>query len=103
MDGTERRDLSTGWRERARCATVPDPDIFFPDRTTPADEALAICIRCPVMLACRTYALGAQERDGVWGGLTEDERRHLLPTSGSGRARRRPSTWTGLMRRRIGA
>lgn len=103
MDGTAWQDHSIGWRERARCATVPDPDIFFPDRTTPADEALAVCDRCPVMLACRTHALAVQEPYGVWGGLTEDERRHLVAASGSGRARRRPSTWIGLGRRRIGA
>jgi WhiB family redox-sensing transcriptional regulator len=103
MDGAAGNDYSNSWRAQAHCACVPDPEIFFPDRNASADEALAICGGCPVMFACRAYAIEHQERDGVWGGLTESERRQVVAASESRRTRRRPSSWTGVTRRRIGA
>lgn len=42
-----------------------------------AGEAAALCLRCPVLAACLAYALAADERFGVWGALTPDERRGL--------------------------
>lgn len=52
-----------------------DPEIFF----TPADEAFAVsvCYRCPIMAQCRNYAISKPEKFGVWGGLTEDDRRRV--------------------------
>ncbi|WP_354644825.1 WhiB family transcriptional regulator [Kitasatospora camelliae] len=79
------------WQLRAACRTT-DTDLFFHpsgERGTPHDEreqaAVAVCARCPVRSECRRYALAAREPYGVWGGLTEDERRALLtrrPTTG---------------------
>jgi WhiB family redox-sensing transcriptional regulator len=103
MDGASSSEPSGQWRLEAGCAGSPDPDMFFPDRNSSAVEALAICERCPVDLMCRAYAIEHQERDGIWGGLTEDQREQLLAASGVRRARRRPSSWTGLTRSRIGA
>jgi WhiB family redox-sensing transcriptional regulator len=62
-----------------------DPDLFFaPDFERMADweariaKAKAVCARCPVRDACLAYALDTDQWFGIWGGLTEDERRVLL-------------------------
>ena len=76
------------WRTRAACRGTPDPDLFFPLHITgPAARqvaaAKAISARCPVLPACRTWAL-AHEAYGIWGGLTERERAHLRRTIAGG-------------------
>jgi WhiB family transcriptional regulator, redox-sensing transcriptional regulator len=65
------------WRQVAACRGV-DPDIFYPVSEEDADEAKDICRQCPVMETCLEYALATRERDGVWGGATERERRRML-------------------------
>lgn len=72
--------LARDWRDRAACRNA-DPEIFFPVGTSgPAlrriAEAKAVCRRCPVVSECLAYAL-AHEDYGVWGGMSEDERRDL--------------------------
>lgn len=69
------------WRDRAACLTV-DPELFFPvGNTGPAveqiDRAKAVCSHCPVTEHCLQYALDTNQDSGVWGGLSEDERRAL--------------------------
>ena len=69
--------LPGNWIREAACATA-DPDLFFPeDSRSPATEAKEFCARCPVRPECLEYSLAAEEF-GVWGGLTEKERRNLL-------------------------
>jgi WhiB family transcriptional regulator, redox-sensing transcriptional regulator len=62
----------------ARCAQRDqDPELWFPangDRAT-AERAKAICRICPVRSACLEWALAANERTGIWGGTTPNERR----------------------------
>jgi len=65
------------WRSLARCRGV-DPGVFHPVNEDDADDAKAICALCPVLEACREYAVAAREKDGVWGGLTARERRRLI-------------------------
>jgi len=72
------------WRERAACRGA-DLNLFFGPRRERADqrlrrleEAKRLCARCPVREACLDFALRSREEFGVWGGLTETERRHLL-------------------------
>ncbi len=65
------------WRSQARCQGI-DPEIFYPAVDDDADEAKSICSNCNVRLACLEYALAVRERDGVWGGATERERRRIL-------------------------
>lgn len=72
-----------GWRDNAACVNCDPPDLFFPVGKTGGDalviaEAKAICADCPVRQACLDYALDAREDFGIWGGLTEIERRPLL-------------------------
>jgi WhiB family redox-sensing transcriptional regulator len=69
--------MNLSWRQRAACKGV-DPDIFYPTSDEEAEEAKAICATCPVREACLEYALANRERDGVWGGATERERRRMI-------------------------
>jgi WhiB family transcriptional regulator, redox-sensing transcriptional regulator len=67
------------WRDDALCAQT-DPEVFHPvvkgsGSTKQAMQAKAICARCDVRTQCLEYALSADERYGVWGGLSESERR----------------------------
>ena len=69
------------WRSRAAC-TDEDPELFFPIGTTgpaveQADAAKRICVVCDVREECLEFALSTNQDAGVWGGLTEDERRTL--------------------------
>ncbi|MFF2571158.1 WhiB family transcriptional regulator [Streptomyces sp. NPDC058084] len=55
-----------------------DPDLFYKPGASSEKAAKDVCFTCPLVLACRDYALGGSgwwESDGVWGGLTADERR----------------------------
>ncbi|MDP9074776.1 MAG: WhiB family transcriptional regulator [Actinomycetota bacterium] len=65
------------WRQRAACRGV-DPDTFYPVSDEDAEEAKAICGDCNVHEACLEYALANREKDGVWGGATERERRRMI-------------------------
>ncbi|MFI9151738.1 WhiB family transcriptional regulator [Streptomyces sp. NPDC053367] len=70
------------WRERAECRHH-DPDLFFPIGSSgPAllqtEQAKAVCGGCPVREACLEFALDTAQGMGVWGGTSENERRHLL-------------------------
>lgn len=67
------------WRDRAACLDE-DPELFFPIGTTgPAleqiDRAKAVCGRCEVRGECLEWAMDTRQDAGVWGGMTEDERR----------------------------
>jgi WhiB family transcriptional regulator, redox-sensing transcriptional regulator len=67
------------WRHRAACRDE-DPELFYPVGTSgPAllqiTEAKAVCRRCPVAAECLAWALTRGEDSGVWGGMSEDERR----------------------------
>ena len=65
------------WRKRSACRGI-DPDVFFPVTDEEAEEAKAICVMCPVRQACLEHALANREREGVWGGATERERRRIV-------------------------
>ncbi len=70
--------LSTAtWRKRAACRGI-DPEVFYPATDEDADEAKSICAVCPVRQACLEHALAFREREGVWGGATERERRRII-------------------------
>ncbi|CAN3127813.1 WhiB family transcriptional regulator [Mycobacterium sp. smrl_JER01] len=64
------------WQERALCAQT-DPEAFFPEKGGSTREAKRICQGCEVKDACLEYALANDERFGIWGGLSERERRRL--------------------------
>ncbi len=69
------------WVHRARCRDE-DPELFFPVGTTASalvqtQRAKAVCIQCEVRDACLEWAIETLQEAGVWGGLSEDERRSL--------------------------
>ena len=69
------------WRHNAACRDE-EPELFFPIGSTgPAlvqiEEAKAVCLRCDVREQCLEWALKTDQDAGVWGGLSEDERRAL--------------------------
>lgn len=71
--------MSTDWRRRAACRSE-DPELFFPIGTgAPAlkqtEEAKRVCARCPVSAECLGWAMSTRQDAGVWGGLSEAERR----------------------------
>jgi len=64
------------WQERGLCAQT-DPEAFFPEKGGSTREAKRICQGCEVKDRCLEYALANDERFGIWGGLSERERRRL--------------------------
>ncbi|WP_425563671.1 WhiB family transcriptional regulator [Pseudonocardia kongjuensis] len=79
VDPSPARGEELDWRARAACRDV-DPELFFPTAVTGATlvaeerRALAVCRVCPVLNACRSWAI-VEQPHGIAGGLTEDERR----------------------------
>jgi WhiB family transcriptional regulator, redox-sensing transcriptional regulator len=71
---TEVREMT--WADQALCAEVGG-DEWFPEKGDSTRNAKAVCRRCEVRQACLTYALEHDERFGIYGGLTERERRDL--------------------------
>lgn len=65
-----------GWQAHANCMGV-DPDLFFPERGASTREAKGVCQGCVVREDCLEYALANSEKFGIWGGMSERERRRL--------------------------
>ena len=67
------------WQDKALCAQVGfGEDLWFPEKGGSTIEAKRTCRSCEVRDECLEYALDNDERFGVWGGLSERERRHIL-------------------------
>jgi WhiB family redox-sensing transcriptional regulator len=69
------------WQDQALCAQT-DPEAFFPEKGGSTREAKRICVGCEVKQECLEYALMQDERFGIWGGLSERERRRLKRKAG---------------------
>ncbi len=65
-----------GWQTDSLCAQT-DPEAFFPEKGGSTRDAKKICGACEVRTECLDYALSNDERFGIWGGLSERERRKL--------------------------
>ncbi|TDE96127.1 WhiB family transcriptional regulator [Occultella glacieicola] len=76
VDGYVDDDGALSWQERALCAQT-DPEAFFPEKGGSTREAKRVCVSCEVRVECLEYALEHDERFGIWGGLSERERRKL--------------------------
>jgi WhiB family redox-sensing transcriptional regulator len=80
VPGVRRADADeTGalaWQVDALCAQT-DPEAFFPEKGGSTRDAKRICASCEVRSECLEYALSNDERFGIWGGLSERERRKL--------------------------
>ena len=86
------------WRHRAKCRDLEDPELFFPiGNTGPAlaqiEEARAVCTGsrdgqpCEVIDLCLKWAIEHNQDAGVWGGMSEDERRALKRRNARARVR----------------
>ena len=64
------------WQAEALCAQT-DPEAFFPEKGGSTRDAKRVCGVCPVREECLKYAMDNDERFGIWGGLSERERRRL--------------------------
>lgn len=64
------------WVGQSLCAQV-DPELFYPEKGGSTREAKKVCMACTVRAECLTYALDHKERFGIWGSLSERERRAM--------------------------
>ena len=64
------------WRLDALCAET-DPEAFFPEKGGSTRDAKRVCSGCTVRAECLEFALANDERFGIWGGLSERERRRI--------------------------
>lgn len=71
-----------------------DPNLFFPEHGGPTDDAKAVCMSCPVRVECLEFALQNVEKFGIWGGISERERRRLRRERGISETRPRPPCGT---------
>lgn len=74
-------DADDAWRDAALCRDT-DPDLFFPVGTTgqalvSIDHAKRVCAECAVTRSCLQFALDTNQDSGIWGGLSEEERRAI--------------------------
>jgi len=81
MDGIDGEERQPTWHEQALCAET-DPEAFFPEKGGSTREAKKVCVRCEVRMECLEYALAKDERFGIWGGLSERERRRVKRRAG---------------------
>jgi WhiB family redox-sensing transcriptional regulator len=87
-------DITDDWRVFSNCLDI-DPDLFFPERGASQKEAKAVCRSCIVREECLEYALDNHEKFGIWGGLSERERRRYLRQRARAKAakdKHRPNT-----------
>lgn len=73
---TTRPATGTNWQALGLCRQT-DPEVFFPEKGGSSRDAKQVCLACDVLQECRDYALKNDERFGVWGGLSEYERRKI--------------------------
>ncbi len=64
------------WQDLANCRGA-DPDLFFPERGASTRTAKSICRECSVRPDCLEFAIVSSEKFGIWGGMSERERRRI--------------------------
>ncbi|MHB1781726.1 MAG: WhiB family transcriptional regulator [Acidimicrobiales bacterium] len=69
-------ELDRDWQFRANCMGV-DPELFFPERGSSTREAKEVCRGCVVRDDCLDFAIANGEKFGIWGGMSERERRRV--------------------------
>ncbi|KAA8821647.1 WhiB family transcriptional regulator [Bifidobacterium vespertilionis] len=72
--GLFRPDGDLSWQHKALCAQT-DPEAFFPEKGGSTRDAKRICAQCEVREQCLQWAIDHDERFGIWGGMSERERR----------------------------
>jgi WhiB family transcriptional regulator, redox-sensing transcriptional regulator len=69
-------DQDMSWQDHGNCLGL-DPDLFFPERGASTREAKEVCRGCVVRETCLEYALATGEKHGIWGGMSDRERRRI--------------------------
>ncbi|MCU1493511.1 MAG: putative WhiB family transcriptional regulator [Acidimicrobiaceae bacterium] len=69
-------EVDRTWQSRANCMGV-DPELFFPERGSSTREAKEVCRGCVVQQDCLEFAIANGEKFGIWGGMSERERRRV--------------------------
>ncbi|KAE8130179.1 MULTISPECIES: WhiB family transcriptional regulator [Bifidobacterium] len=72
--GLFRPDDDLSWQHQALCSQT-DPEAFFPEKGGSTRDAKRVCAQCEVREQCLQWALEHDERFGIWGGMSERERR----------------------------
>jgi WhiB family redox-sensing transcriptional regulator len=73
---TRQAEPEDSWQDEALCAEV-DPEMFFPEKGGSTKKAKEVCAACTVRIECLQFAMDRDERFGIYGGLSERERRRL--------------------------
>ena len=74
--GTEGEDGELAWQAEALCAQT-DPEAFFPEKGGSTAPATSVCASCPVQAECLEYAIANDIRHGIWGGMSDNDRRKI--------------------------
>ena len=72
--GLFKRDDDVSWQHKALCSQT-DPEAFFPEKGGSTRDAKRVCAQCEVREQCLEWAIDHDERFGIWGGMSERERR----------------------------
>lgn len=74
---SRQRSQELAWLDRGACRGL-DPETFYPEDEDAAEAAKSVCAQCVVRVTCLDFALAHREKQGVWGGATERERRRII-------------------------
>ncbi len=76
LEALKEDGLDMAWQDFANCRGA-DPDLFFPERGASTRTAKSICRECTVQDQCLEFAIVSSEKFGIWGGMSERERRKI--------------------------
>lgn len=76
IEALEAEGIDMAWQDFANCRGA-DPDLFFPERGASTRTAKGICRECSVRAECLEFAIVSSEKFGIWGALSERERRKI--------------------------
>lgn len=76
VEALQAEGLDMAWQDFANCRGA-DPDLFFPERGASTRVAKTICRECSVLAECLEFAIVSSEKFGIWGGMSERERRKI--------------------------
>jgi WhiB family redox-sensing transcriptional regulator len=76
IEALQAEGIDMAWQDFANCRGA-DPDLFFPERGASTRTAKGICRECSVQEDCLEFAIVSSEKFGIWGALSERERRKI--------------------------
>jgi WhiB family redox-sensing transcriptional regulator len=76
LEALKSEGIDMSWQDFANCKGA-DPDLFFPERGASTRQAKSICRECTVREECLEFAIVSSEKFGIWGAMSERERRKI--------------------------